>query len=186
LVLAKRKQKPREYYAVSESKPEPEADKVNRAAKRRKAVGRFLVTVLVLFGLGFLLVAGQMRVAAMGYQVSELQKELEEVQAANEYLEVRAARLRTPARVEGFAREQGMRYGGELRQLELDTAGLIADARKSQEADTVVVALLDTPRPSDESVKQAGASPPESLRVLSSWFFSWLTGVRTAEAGPPQ
>jgi len=169
------------------AQPNGENDWSTRGAashtRRRLKVGRFLLTVGSILVLSFLLVAGHTRVAALGYRMTDLQEQLSEVQAENEYLQVKVGQLRTPARVEEAARNQGMTYHGERRFVSIDPQVVLARAHAEAEPTSAVVSLLGTDSAANESAKLAAAAPP-SLDVVSQWFFEWLTGMRTAEAGP--
>ena len=188
LVLAERKLNPEQ--ACQESLGEQSGAEYRRARESRRAghsrrrlrVGRFLFTVTCVFLLGFLLIASHTRVAALGYKVSNLREQLEELQAENEYLNLKVSRLLSPQRVEVAARKQGMTYQGELRVVTVDPEVVVAKARVQPEATRALVSLVE-PNSGVNQAQAAVTSSPASLDGLSRLFFQWLTGVRTAEAG---
>jgi len=146
--------------------------------RRRLLVVRFVLGVVCLFILGLVIVTSHARVAALGYEIDRVGRELEQLREENQYLRVQIARLAAPARIAQLVNDRGMNPAERLRFAEVDPELAVAAAREMPEPSRAVVLLLEAPL----TAGSVAGDTPVSLKILSQWFFQWLTGVRTVEA----
>ncbi|ABO49207.1 cell division protein FtsL [Desulforamulus reducens MI-1] len=92
-------------YAVSEEKLYEKRKTRRELSKRALRRGKVLVTccILAMFATGVAIAYYYSQVSTLGYQISQLQKDLSKLQAEQEYLESQANQLMSLQRIEAIA-----------------------------------------------------------------------------------
>ncbi len=134
----------------------------------------FLVTITIVVSLAFLITARYAYIAELGYQLTNLEEQAQQLNDEAEYLRFKLARLKSPERITRLAREElGMRESDKLEgvpRVAVDTDGEFSVTAKK---------MVVTMEAKNEHYRSRANW---SLAEIGMKLFKWLTGISSAEA----